>query len=120
MNGLIWDAYQQNRIAKAEAASERARDKVESVRSEINTLNRRLNSLTLCCQALWELLRDNTSLTDEDLRAKIREVDARDGQLDQQIGAQQTACPICGRQANTRRKTCVFCGAELNKPHIFE
>lgn len=88
MNGLIWEAYQQNRIAKAEAAGERARDKVESVRSEINTLNRRLNSLTLCCQAFGELLRDNTNLTDEDLRAKIREVDARDGQLDHQIGAQ--------------------------------
>lgn len=120
MNGLIWEAYQQNRIAKAEAAGERARDKVESVRSEINTLNRRLNSLTLCCQAFWELLRDNTDLTDEDLRAKIREVDARDGQLDHQIGAQQTVCPTCGRQANTRRNTCVFCGAELNTPHIFE
>ena len=39
----------------------------------------RLDKLLLVTRAMWELIRDQTSLTEEDLLAKVREIDLRDG-----------------------------------------
>jgi hypothetical protein len=73
----------------------------------------KLERLTLVCAAMWELLRDRSSIPDEDLLAKIREIDLRDGVLDGQRSLDPLGCPRCGRANNRRRQTCLYCEADL-------
>ncbi len=83
-------------------------------------LERRVNRLSLLCQSMWELLRERAEFTDDQLCAKVLEVDLRDGRNDGRMTSQITDCPSCGRKTNSKRSTCVICGAELKKPHPFE
>jgi len=38
-----------------------------------------LERLTLVCESMWQLLREKTSLTEEELSAKVTELDLEDG-----------------------------------------
>ena len=87
---------------------------------DIQLLSRKLAHLSLCCQAMWELIRDNTKLTEGDLAAKIDEVDLRDGRGDGKMGTRIFKCPQCGHRTNSARATCLMCGAELPKQHAFQ
>jgi hypothetical protein len=74
------------RAAQAETAAAR-------VGTDIAELERVIESLTLTCQAMWELLRERTQLTDEMLLERMQEVDLRDGQRDGRIRAATSTCP---------------------------
>lgn len=117
---MIWEAYQQTKIAGAERTAERAMSKADRYASDIADLRRQLERLSLACQAMWELLRDRSDLTEEDIDSKILEIDARDGSIDGRIGAQLTNCTSCGRPTNSKRGSCVMCGAPLKRQHQFE
>ncbi len=71
----------------------------------------RLDRLNLICLAMWELLHETAGLTDDDLRAKIDEIDHRDGRRD---GYQPTGCRSlrCGAAVAAGSPRCQFCGAE--------
>jgi hypothetical protein len=86
----------------------------------LEQLERRLNRLSLLCQSMWELLRERAEFSDEQLAAKVLEVDLRDGRNDNRIDTQISDCPSCGRKTNSKRSTCIICGAELPKAHPFE
>ena len=73
----------------------------------------RLERLLLVSAALWELLRERTGLTEEDLMAKVMEIDGRDGTLDGKLPQTPIACPDCGRAVYPRHQTCLYCGAKL-------
>jgi hypothetical protein len=85
----------------------------------IRHLERRLDLLTVLCQAQWELLQEKTGLTEEDLAAKIDEVDRRDGAADGRMGTAISGCTSCGRPGNARRAVCLYCGAELPRSESF-
>ena len=85
----------------------------------IEELTRRVDRLSLACQALWELLEDQGGLTETMLHHKITEVDLRDGQRDNKIARSIIVCPQCGNRCNSRRKQCIFCGAEVHGKHSF-
>lgn len=99
---------------------ERAASEMEAVVKEMHDLQQRLEKLSLCCQALWELLKDNTSLTEEDLAIKMTELDLQDGKLDGRLGKQILVCPNCERRGNSKRNTCLYCGFALPKHFVFE
>ncbi len=103
-NRLIRDVSQE-----ASSAGRRARDAGQSAANVTEQLER----LTLICAAMWELLRESSSVTDEDLLAKIREVDLRDGRLDGQRSLDPLVCPECRRANNRRRISCLYCQAVL-------
>jgi len=71
----------------------------------------RLDRLTLICQALWELLKERGELSEDDLAAKVREIDLRDGQADGKISRQIKRCPKCDRVMSPRHQKCLYCGA---------
>jgi hypothetical protein len=83
-------------------------------------MEKRMNRLSLLCQSMWEMLRERAEFTDDQLASKMLEVDLRDGRGDGRIATQITDCPSCKRKTNSRRTTCVICGAELPKAHAFE
>ena len=68
---------------------------------------------------MWEMLRDNTTLSEEELEKKILEIDLRDGKADGKLSPQPLSCPACGAKTNSARTTCVMCGAPIQAPGKF-
>jgi len=116
---MIWEAYQQTRIAGAERTAESAESKVERCARTVADLQRQLERLSLACQAMWELLRAVSDLTEDDIEKKIIEIDGRDGTVDGKIGGQPVDCPSCGRKTSSKRNSCVMCGAPIKRPYPF-
>ena len=117
---MIWEAYQQTKIAGAERLAEAAESKADRAARTLEDLRPHVDRLSLACQAMWELLRECSDLKEEDLERKILEVDGRDGSVDGKIGVQQLDCPACGRKTNSKRNSCLFCGAPTKRPHQFD
>ena len=106
--------YETPGLSVAESKAESAHEHAERVRSELHDLKRRCDALTMGCQAMWELLRDNSGLSDETILEKIREIDLRDGATDGKIS--ETAmkqCAGCGHVTHAARQICLYCGAPL-------
>lgn len=117
---MIWEIYQQTKINQAKNTAQEAKTSADRQAYDIVSIHEKVDRLTLCCQAMWELLRDHSDLTEEHIDAKILEIDGRDGNIDGKISAQMIDCPACGRPTNTRRSMCVICGAPLSKIHKFD
>lgn len=107
---MTWDILQHFQIQKARQEAELANSKVDLLKGRKNNTKQEVEELTLACQAMWELLRDHLGFSDEHLRAKMLEVDARDGSVDGKIGAELIDCPHCGQRASTMKPNCVYCG----------
>ena len=118
----IQNQLEDGRISNAREGSEKALKHSEIVARELRTHQRQIEHLTLLCQSMWEVLREQTGLSDLELRAKVTEVDSRDGKVDGKINQQIFACPRCGKNCNSSNKICIMCGEDLllHKPHIFE
>ncbi|MEZ5302285.1 MAG: hypothetical protein R3F11_16870 [Verrucomicrobiales bacterium] len=94
--------------------------KVRGIDHELEHLHRRVERLALSCQAMWELLREHTPLSEAQLREKILEVDRRDGRVDGQIAPKMVNCPRCGRPTSKTRQSCLWCGEIVPHEHAFE
>ena len=117
---MLWELYQQSQIRDANATASRAESKSQNVRYEIARLEDKLESLALTCQALWEIARDHSGLSDEQLLAKVSEIDLRDGVADGKMGSGTGKCSKCGRTLSKKRMSCMYCGQEMVKQHSFQ
>lgn len=120
MLDLVWDIQQHAQIQEANANAQVAKARADGVQTTLSLLTRRVDRLSLTCQAMWELLRDKHGVSEEELNAKLLEVDLRDGTTDGRMQMAVVDCPKCQAKTNTKRSTCVMCGAPLTKPHVFE
>jgi hypothetical protein len=120
----LWDVFQQGQIEAASASANLAQTTAlnaeDRVKCEIGRLEAKIDGLALVSQALWELVRERTNLTDHDIRAKVAEIDARDGRADGRLLGVPTECKRCGRSAHTRQTTCMYCGTGIERKHVFE
>ena len=89
----------------------RAGAKAGRAQREVEQLADRLDRLQLVCTAMWELLAERAELTEQDLLAKVEEVDLRDGRADGKISPQVKRCRQCGRAMSQRHARCLYCGA---------
>jgi hypothetical protein len=117
---FVWNASQERRIGDASIRAGEARASSDRVRDDADELRRRIETLSLACQALWEVVRSQHGLSDEVLLRKIEEIDLRDGKLDGAMGATSVNCSNCGRSGRSTRQKCMYCGTVLPSPHIFE
>jgi hypothetical protein len=117
---ILYEAYQAGRITDAENRAESARAKVDRFADDIQRLQRKVGKLSLGCQALWEMLCERAGLTDKDLVAKMQEIDLRDGVSDGKISRRVVVCPACQRNSSSKRTECVYCGAALPNPNLFD
>jgi len=111
--------YTQNRYDEAQSAAERAENKSDHIGAELKALQRQVDRMALACQALWEIIREHSDFKEEDLEKKMLEIDLRDGKTDGKIGALVLNCPACGSKTNSKRPTCIICGAPVISPHRF-
>lgn len=117
---IFWELRQNRRIDAATQDAQRARQKSDQSGYRLDELQRRVDRLALASQALWELLREQTDLTDDQVMARMVDIDLRDGKRDGKIGRSVTACPACDRPANSSRTQCLYCGEELRPAHLFD
>lgn len=116
---IMWEIHQEHEFSNARSDISIARTKSSSTKDEIKCLQQKFEKLSITCQALWELVKDKTDLTDDMIIAKIEEIDLRDGVDDGKETATAIVCSKCGRKTNSRRDLCMYCGAKLGKKEIF-
>jgi hypothetical protein len=107
-------------LANANSKANSAENKARTAEFDVRRLVERIDSLALTCQAMWELLRKKTDLTDDELRQKMQEVDLRDGTADGRLKSVAVDCTECGRPVNSRRKACQYCGCEMQADQVFD
>ena len=101
---------------------DKAERQIEKNRIDLEHLTLKSEKTALISQALWELVREHTDLTEEDIEKKIEEIDMRNGKIDGRIVPEIFECPTCNRKVNSRQSMCIYCGEtlQLSKMHIFE
>ena len=114
-----FDIFQHFQISKAREEAQRASQKADGQKNRYDELEGHIERLSLTCQAMWEILRDQLGTTDEQLKSKMVEIDSRDGTVDGRIGHEVIDCPACGHRTSTRRSRCVFCGQPVAAAHAF-
>jgi len=111
MTGLFWEIHQTRRIAEAKAAGQRGSAKALDAMREVRAMEDRIDKLALVCRAMWELLKENTDLTEEHLMARVEQIDLSDGRDDGKVKAKVQKCAKCDRTLAQRHKKCMYCGA---------
>jgi hypothetical protein len=110
MFDLFWDLRQEASIRAAHTATARAEGSVERVRTDMAYLQDRVDRLSMLCAAMWTLLQTQADLSDEQLAARVQEIDLSDGRLDGQVRPDVTACRACKRPMAPRHLRCIYCG----------
>ncbi len=98
----------------------RAQRSADAAKRELHDLENFVERLSLTCRAMWELLRDSTDLTEDDLIAKVQDLDLQDGKADGRLNKTVADCPQCGRPNHPSRDTCLYCNAPLPKDSAFD
>jgi ribosomal protein L32 len=117
---FLFAGYQQGQIAEAKTDAIEAKMQAAQYSDRVQALEAQVNHMALACQAMWEILRDRVGITEPELLAKINEVDLRDGAKDGRMRPTLIKCPTCGKPANTKHTSCMYCGAAIPKRHVFE
>lgn len=120
MDDWLFDIGQTRAIADARGDAASARSQAESLVLRVTALETRADRTGLVCQALWELIRERTELTDADVYARMQEIDARDGQVDGRIRYAVSNCPNCNRPRSRKHAKCIYCGAALARENLVE
>ena len=110
--GMVQAGRSAHAARQAEIAASRSASRATAAKEEVRWLEDRLDRLTLACTALWELIRDRTDLTEEDLYDKAQEIDLRDGEADGEISKTVLNCPKCQRVMSPKHKRCLYCGED--------
>ncbi|MGV3629316.1 MAG: hypothetical protein ACO1PN_16685 [Betaproteobacteria bacterium] len=120
----LWDVYQQGQINSAASNAEFAKRDAESTAARLHSeslrLEAKIDALALVCQALWEIVREKTDLTENDIEQKMTEIDLRDGREDGRIAGVMKKCPACNRPSHSSQSICIYCGASLEEGHLVE
>ncbi len=104
---ILWEMYQQGRIASVEANAEQ---KAVDTASTVQHFQNRIDRLVLITMAMWSLLKEKTNMTDDDLIERIKQIDLSDGVLDGKVRQEVVRCPQCGRIMSNKHKSCLYCG----------
>lgn len=101
-------------------ASGEASGRATQAGNQVMHLRREVDRLLMITEALWEIVRDREGLTDEQLIAKIDEIDMRDGAIDGQRAKEApTDCSSCGRTLARRQPVCIYCGTDAENRDPF-
>jgi hypothetical protein len=118
---MLWDMIQHYQIGRLDAKL----DRVEATASESiiaretnKHLVEKVEFLALVSRALFELLQETTGVSEERLRAKITEIDLRDGEADGRMTRKGKKCPKCDATMSPKFGRCLFCGHQDTSPPV--
>ena len=112
---MLWDLYQQYRIGQIDQQLDEIRASAAAIEGSSDLraaarLDDKVNRLALICRAMFELMQASSGITEDQLKARIVEIDLRDGQADGRMTARATPCPKCGAMMSPQMGRCLFCG----------
>ena len=105
---MFGDPNLDSRIYEVEGKAERARHGLERAKGDVNELAKKVDDLSVVCQALMELLHEHTSCTAEQFQMKVEEL--------KELAESQSKCAQCGRMKSKRNNNCPYCGVTLAEP----
>jgi hypothetical protein len=118
----IFDVYQQGQRSGLGSLEANTNRPVTSSADKLRELEQRFERMSLVTNALWQLLKAHTALTDADLKKYIEKVDladgVRDGKLTRSRGAMD--CPHCSRRVLKSATVCAWCGGKLTSGDPFQ
>ena len=117
---MFWELFQQSHIRGAQNSARRATAAAKTASRQVDRLEDAIDSLALTCQALWEIVRENTGLKEEDLLTKMEEIDMRDRKGPGKMSLATHTCQSCGKKTSQRTDSCVDCGTENIGSEVFE
>jgi hypothetical protein len=110
----LWDLHQELAIRDVRhqqaAAAEVIEGRQEQTKDDLYRVDDRIDRLLLLTEAVWELCAPQLGLTEDHLRAKVVEIDGRDGAVDGHRVRPARRCSQCDAAVPKDRTTCVFCG----------
>ncbi len=77
----------------------------------LSELDARVDRLLLVIEAMWSMLKEQ-GLTDEQLAARIAEIDSSDGVVDGRRVVPSVTCRSCGSRVMGGLPRCQICGTE--------
>lgn len=113
MYELFWEISQQRRIWEAEQIAGDAKADARHANARAIDLERAVESLFMISMAMAKLLDERGVFSEQELEAKVREVDLSDGRLDGKVRLEPKSCPKCKRAVAARRRFCLYCGAPM-------
>lgn len=116
----MWDIFQEIRINDLRARQGDAESSLRSTSGDLNELNRHVRKLALVSQALYEILKERTGITDEELRRKIDQIDMRDGAMNGRADMAPLKCPKCAVSVTPGALNCQVCGTKVAPKYPFE
>ncbi len=117
---LIWEMYQQGRIAKAESTAHHSAEKAVDAAAMVQQFQDKIDKLVLINMAIWELLKESSDVTEDDLMKKMTEIDLSDGKLDGKFRHTAITCTQCGRTMSNKHRRCLYCGHEPESQGAFD
>ncbi|MDY6836104.1 MAG: hypothetical protein SVY53_15030 [Chloroflexota bacterium] len=116
----LWDVQQEIRIYQVDSAAISAKGDARKAQTYVKELEGKVDSLTIICRAMWELLREKNGLSEEQLIEKVKEVDLLDGKLDGKVRLSAKECSSCGRLMSPRHSRCMYCGTDRLNDTAFD
>jgi hypothetical protein len=108
---MLWDYLLYSRTGIAEARALDASAIARDAKTDVHFAKDALERLVLVNRAMWELLAAKTGCTEQELVAKVEELDQRDGLSDGKLRESPRGCASCGRPLGRHRPHCLYCGA---------
>ena len=117
----LWDIIQQVQIenlrSRQNVGKWEADHLADRTLARDTALGQRVERMALVAEAMWELLSERAGISQDDLLARVRVIDARDGAVDGRRGiapdAPVTRCAACQAVVPPGRKDCQFCGTAV-------
>ncbi len=119
MNSIFRSTYEVCRTTQQAAQDAgSAQSQASAALTRIEQMQADIERLLMITQALWEIIRENELVDDEDLMRRIQDIDMRDGALDGRVAkTANPQCPHCSRVLIGRHPFCLYCGqAVLRNP----
>ena len=120
MFGMLYSAQAGNAANSAQSAAGRGEAKATRAEWDVRAMTDRLDRLSLICSAMWQLVKEKTDLTEEDLMRRVQELDLADGVADGKITKKVRRCSSCDRVMNPRHEHCLYCGQIMVSTDIFD
>jgi len=114
MMDFMWGYVMGQKSAAQAASFARSAGASQAMTSHMRMIDvdERIDRLTLLVEAMWSLLREQ-GLTDEDLAARLMELDQSDGTLDGRRTPAPSTCRSCGSKVAAGLTACQFCGTAV-------
>ena len=97
----------------ANLSADRSAPKSESMSKKVAYLEEKVEFMRIANQALWEIVSEKFDITTDEFKARVMEVDVRDGALDGRVTMRILDCPNCHQKVNSKRALCLYCEAPL-------